>query len=76
MTTYTVRQPIAPDMPWNGIVISRHRSAAAAHAAIAREQRRLRAHPGYRNSWVDRYVWDESEGVVIPPEYSWDYPGE
>lgn len=63
--TYTVRQPIAPNMPEQGIVISRHRSASAAHAAIAAEQRRLRKQMGCGSSYVDRYVWDENEHIVV-----------
>ena len=69
--TYTVRQPIAPGIPHEGIVISRHRSADAAHAAIAREQRRLRKQMGYGSSYVDRYVWDEDEHIVVT---AWSTP--
>lgn len=65
MSTYTVRQSIAPGMPAKGIVISRHRSARAAHAAIAAELRRLRARPGQATSYLDRYVWDEDAGAVV-----------
>lgn len=63
--TYTVRQPIAPRMPEQGIVISRHRTAAAASAAIEAEQRRLRKQPGCGSSYVDRYVWDEVARLVV-----------
>lgn len=65
---YEVKMPYSADSSRTGAgaVISRHRTAEAAYAAIDRENRQVRRRAGQSTSWVDRYVWDAKAGKSVP----------
>ena len=58
---YTVRRPITDRNDRNGMIVTRHRSLAAARSSLASQKRGARMQGGFSQD----YIWDEREERVV-----------